>query len=66
MCRNLPPLAVMFLCFLSASWSQGFCCSLVLWIAKNGTVKKQSSGRNPLFAKRWFTEEVIVMGVRWY
>ena len=29
-------------------------------------MKKQSLGRNPLFAKRWFSEDVIVMCVRWY
>jgi transposase-like protein len=24
------------------------------------------SAENPLFAKRWFSDDVIVTGVRWY
>ena len=35
-------------------------------ILENVEVKKQSPGRNPLFAKRWFSDDVIVMCVRWY
>jgi len=29
-------------------------------------MRKQGTGRNPLFAKRWFADEVIIMCVRWY
>src|SRR4030095_6107041 len=29
-------------------------------------MRQQETGRNPLFAKRWFADEVIIMCVRWY
>jgi transposase-like protein len=29
-------------------------------------MRKQGSGRNPLFFKRWFSDDVIIMCVRWY
>src|SRR5919106_4124816 len=29
-------------------------------------MRKRGTSRNPLFAKRWFTDEVIIMCVRWY
>src|ERR671939_250768 len=29
-------------------------------------MRKQGPGRNPLFAKRWFSDQVIIMCVRWY
>jgi transposase-like protein len=29
-------------------------------------MRKRGTGRNPLFAKRWFSDEVIVTCVRWY
>jgi transposase-like protein len=34
--------------------------------SENVEMRKQSSGRNPLFYKRWFSDEVIIMCVRWY
>jgi hypothetical protein len=32
----------------------------------NEWMVKQGTGRNPLFAKRWFADEVIIQLVRWY
>ena len=29
-------------------------------------MRKRGAGRNPLFAKRWFADEVIILCVRWY
>src|SRR5436309_7707429 len=29
-------------------------------------MRKQGPGRNPLFVKRWFSDDVIIMCVRWY
>jgi transposase-like protein len=29
-------------------------------------MRKREAGRNPLFAKRWFSDEVIITCVRWY
>ncbi len=29
-------------------------------------MRKQGTGRNPLFTKRWFADEVIITCVRWY
>ena len=29
-------------------------------------MRKQRDGRNPLFAKRWFSDGVIILCVRWY
>jgi len=29
-------------------------------------MRKRRQGRNPLFAKRWFPDDVIVTCVRWY
>ncbi len=29
-------------------------------------MRKQERGRNPLFTKRWFSDDVIIMCVRWY
>ena len=29
-------------------------------------MRKRRQGRNPLFAKRWFSDDVIVTCVRWY
>src|SRR4051794_17714734 len=32
----------------------------------NQRMRKRGTGRNPLFAKRWFADEVMIMCVRWY
>jgi transposase-like protein len=29
-------------------------------------MRKPGERRNPLFARRWFSDDVIVIGVRWY
>jgi transposase-like protein len=29
-------------------------------------MRKQGTARNPLFAKRWFSDDVIILCVRWY
>jgi len=32
----------------------------------NKRMQKRRQGRNPLFAKRWFSDDVIITCVRWY
>jgi transposase-like protein len=34
--------------------------------AEKVEMRKQGAGCNPLFAKRWFSDDVIILGVRWY
>ena len=29
-------------------------------------MRKQGTARNPLFAKRWFSDNIIILCVRWY
>ena len=43
----------------------GFCCTYVLPVENEG-MGKHVSGRNPLFRKRWFSDEAIITCVRWY
>src|SRR4030095_9707160 len=50
---------------MSAADTAGLCCTLVL-VTENGRMRKQESDRNPLFAKRWFSDDVIITCVRWY
>jgi putative transposase len=35
-------------------------------MAENVEMRKRGPGRNPLFVKRWFSDDVIIMCVRWY
>ena len=44
---------------------EGFCCT---WksVSENEQMRKRANRRNPLFSKRWFSDEVIVTCVRWY
>src|SRR3954454_2977892 len=44
----------------------GFCCTCVFGVADNDEMRKQGTGRNPLFKKRWFSDAVIILCVRWY
>jgi hypothetical protein len=45
--------------------AEGFCCTFV-GVTDNEGMRQQGTGRNPLFAKRWFADEVIIICVRWY
>ena len=42
-----------------------FCCTFVSARTIEG-MRKDGPGRNPLFLKRWFSDEVIITCVRWY
>jgi putative transposase len=35
-------------------------------VTDNHEMRKQGTGRNPLFKKRWFSDAVIIICVRWY
>jgi transposase, IS6 family len=35
-------------------------------VVEDEGMRKQGRGRNPLFAKRWIADEVIIVCVRWY
>jgi hypothetical protein len=43
----------------------GFCCTFQS-DCDNERMRKRGERRNPLFAKRWFSDGVIVTCVRWY
>jgi transposase-like protein len=36
------------------------------WAGDNNRMQKRRRGRNPLFAKRWFSDDVIITCVRRY
>ncbi len=37
-----------------------------LALTHNEEMRKQGGTRNPMFTKRWFSDEVIITCVRWY
>jgi hypothetical protein len=43
-----------------------FCCTCVFGVTDNDKMRKEGTGRNPLFTKRWFSDAVIILCVRWY
>jgi len=45
--------------------NRGFCCTFGLAV-DNSRMRQRERGRNPLFCKRWFPDDVIVTVVRWY